>query len=189
MSLINRVLEEAAEGLHLLADKLPPPGTLKRVRFVLQKWVQFVFATHFMAYYYTNDPRLWLLARPKNPVWQKFSPISKIQFLTISWQQLYRKWPTVLHKYAHIVALQKLEHVQPDYFLKVCLLKWYLTFAAKNLCRSSGSISLHHFLPWGAAVIIASNLLHTSQYLGQQASLYLMSGKYHSNNFTALFGR
>lgn len=163
---MNRVLEEAAEGLHLLSDKLPPPGTLKQVSFVLQKWVRVVFATHFMAYYYTKYPHLWSWQgqkkQPKNPVRQK-SPISRIPFLTISWQQLYRKWPTVLHKYAHIVALQKLEHVQPDYFLKVCLLKWYLTLAAKNLCRSSGSISLHHFLPWGAAVITASKpLAHIS---------------------------
>lgn len=27
MSFLNRLLEEAAEGLHLLSDKLPPPGT------------------------------------------------------------------------------------------------------------------------------------------------------------------
>lgn len=27
MSVLIRLLEEAAEGLHLLSDKLPPPGT------------------------------------------------------------------------------------------------------------------------------------------------------------------
>lgn len=28
MCLLNRIFEEAAEGLHLLSDKLPPPGTV-----------------------------------------------------------------------------------------------------------------------------------------------------------------
>lgn len=26
--LLNRLLDEAAEGLHVLSDKLPPPGTV-----------------------------------------------------------------------------------------------------------------------------------------------------------------
>lgn len=33
VSLMNRILEEAAEGLHLLSDKLPPPGALSELVF------------------------------------------------------------------------------------------------------------------------------------------------------------
>lgn len=121
---------------------------------------------------------------------KKFIPILSIHFLTICWRQLYRKWPTVFHKYAHTVATQKLEHVQSDYFFSLPpgVISHFSSKEPLQEFRINLPPSFHALR--SCSHYCSQTLLHTSQYLGHQhLCMSLLEISSEQTTSTALFGR